>query len=287
MTPDEERAKAEEWLIKTPLYKEIAGSEPRDCFKAIHALVLRVMPFDAYCVQCKGDSTFKLEHDGEQNNLLLRGPQAAIERYCMEQTLFSITATCARSAAHRMQFVFLHRFKKGLQKIGQYPSLADLSIPETSQFARVIGEDRLSELNKAIGLAAHGVGAGSYIYLRRIFESLVEEAHTAAREHTQSGETGEGWDENEYQRSRVVERVAMLKDYLPAFLVEHPQLYGILSKHIHELSEEECLRNFDAVKEAILIIARDKQKSHEEKEQRDRTAKLLQQIGSSIADNGG
>jgi hypothetical protein len=66
--------------------------------------------------------------------------------------------------------------------------------------------------------------------------------------------------------------------------VQHPQLYGILSKHVHELSEDECLRNFDAVKEAILIIARDKLKTHEEQEHRERTAKLLQQIGSNMKD---
>jgi hypothetical protein len=275
MTPDEVKAKAEEWLVKTPLYEEIAGSDPGDCYNAIRALFMRAAPFDAHCVECKGAATFTPEHDEERRGLILRGPREIVERYCMEQTLFTVRARCARNAAHHMQFVFLHRLNKGLQKIGQYPSLADLSIPETSQFVKVLGEDRVRELNKAIGLAAHGVGVGSYIYLRRIFESLVEEAHGEARNDV-------GWDEEAYQRLRVSERVPILKAHLPAFLVEHPQLYGILSKHIHELSEDECRRNFDAMKEAILIIARDKLKAHDEMEHRKHTAKLLQQIGSTM-----
>jgi len=37
-------------------------------------------------------------------------------------------------------------------------------------------------------------------------------------------------------------------------LVEHRALYGILSKGIHELSEEECLKIFPAVKVGIELI---------------------------------
>jgi hypothetical protein len=198
-----------------------------------------------------------------------------VESPFLNMVQFQMNVLCARAKGHVVRFIFLHRRGLSLQKIGQHPSLADLSIPETSRFVKVLGQDRVRELNKAIGLAAHGVGAGSYIYLRRIFEALVEEAHGEAHKDA-------GWDEEAYQRLRVVERVAMLKAHLPAFLVEHPQLYGILSKHIHELSETECLQNFEAMKEAILIIARDKLKTHEEREQRERTGKLLQQIGATM-----
>ena len=279
MALEEAQSKVEEWLVKTPLYEEIAGSDPGDCYNAIQALLFRAAPFDAHCVECKGPATFTPELDEARRTMILMGPRGAAENYSRQQTLFTVTARCARNVTHRMEFVFLHRFKKEVKKIGQYPSLADLSKPETSQFVKVLGQDRVRELNTAIGLAAHGVGAGSYIYLRRIFESLVEEAHGLARSDA-------NWDEDTYQRLRVVERVAMLNAHLPAFLVEHPQLYGILSKHIHELSEDECLQNFDAMKEAILIIAWDKLKVHEEQERRERTAKALQKVGSTMNGSG-
>ncbi|MGP8439942.1 hypothetical protein ACT2FY_32245 [Paraburkholderia fungorum] len=283
MTLEEARAKVEDWLVKTSLYEEVAGSDVSDCHHAIQALILRAKPFDAHCVECKRAATFKPDLDDEQRGMVLHGTPEYVKQYCLRQRLFTVTATCARSAAHRMQFVFLHYPGRGVQKIGQYPSIADLSIPETSQFVKVLGQDRVRELNKAIGLAAHGVGVGSYIYLRRIFESLVEGAHKeAAGEGEEGDDEFNDWDEDAYKRARMDERITMLKDYLPKFLVEHPQLYGILSKHLHELSENDCLQNFDAMKEAILIIARDKLKANEEQEQRATTAKLLQKIGSTM-----
>ena len=88
---------------------------------------------------------------------------------------------------------------------------------------------------------------GSFVYLRRIFEGLVEEAHRAAHSSL-------GWDEVLYQQSRMSERIRLLEPYLPKFLVENRALYGILSKGIHELSEDECLAAFPAVNLGIEIV---------------------------------
>lgn len=54
------------------------------------------------------------------------------------------------------------------------------------------------------------------------------------------------------------EKVEMLKSGLPSFIVEHPQLYGILSLGVHELTEGDCLKNFEALKSAILVIAEER-----------------------------
>lgn len=45
-------------------------------------------------------------------------------------------------------------------------------------------------------------------------------------------------DENNHQR-RVEDKIKLLKDYLPQMLVDNKVVYGIMSKGIHELSEEE------------------------------------------------
>jgi len=37
------------------------------------------------------------------------------------------------------------------------------------------------EFRESIGLAAHSVGIGSFVYLRRILKGLIEEAHTEAK----------------------------------------------------------------------------------------------------------
>ena len=52
----------------------------------------------------------------------------------------------------------------------------------------------------------------------------------------------------------MVERIKMLQGYLPDVLIKNTTIYGILSKGIHELSEEECREYFPVVKECIYQI---------------------------------
>ena len=52
----------------------------------------------------------------------------------------------------------------------------------------------------------------------------------------------------------MVERIKMLQGYLPEVLIKNTTIYGILSKGIHELSEEECREYFPVVKECIYQI---------------------------------
>jgi hypothetical protein len=136
-------------------------------------------------------------------------------------------------------------------KIGQYPSIADFHISHIKKYNKILSKDKLKEFTRAIGLAANGVGIGSFVYLRRIFEDLIEEAHSKAKSEA-------GWDDEVYQKGRIKERIELLKNYVPNFLFEHRELYGILSVGVHSLKEEECLAYFDTVKVGIEIILDEK-----------------------------
>ena len=129
-----------------------------------------------------------------------------------------------------------------------------------------------------IGLAAHGVGIGSYVYLRRVFESLIDEAH----KNTQK-QLGSEWDETGYQRARGMnEKVSKLKDFLPPFILQHPELYSILSVGVHELTEEECLKSFDALKNGILVIAEEKQYEIQRKERFKEASLAIKTVSNEI-----
>ena len=52
----------------------------------------------------------------------------------------------------------------------------------------------------------------------------------------------------------MAEKIEILQSELPTFLVENKSIYSILSKGIHELSEQECLAAFPAVKVGIEIV---------------------------------
>ena len=125
--------------------------------------------------------------------------------------------------------------------------MADVEQGQIRNYRSILDKEHYQELNRAIGLASHGVGIGSYVYLRRIFERLVEESHLKA--------TGDsGWDEEAYTKSRMDNKIALLKHHLPEFLVEQRSLYGILSKGVHSLDEDTCLAHFPLLRAGIELI---------------------------------
>ena len=134
----------------------------------------------------------------------------------------------------------------------------------------MLSKDLYSDLARGIGLASHDVGIGAYVYLRRVFERLVELAHVAAMKDT-------GWDEDSYIRMRMTDKVSALKNHLPSFLVSHPEMYSLLSKGLHELSEEECLAHFSALRVGIELIL-------DQKIEEDARAQKIAQASKAIKD---
>jgi len=187
---------------------------------------------------------------------------------------FTLQFRCLRECGQILGFVF--QFKDGmLTKIGQYPSFADLAASEIEKYRKTLGNHYL-EFRKAIGLAAHGVGIGAFVYLRRIFERLIEEAHQEAMDLSD-------WDEEAYTRSRRMdEKISLLKHLLPDFLIESRVIYSILSKGIHELSEEECLSRFFIIKTGIELILDEKIKKQERERKINEARKAIQNLSDSM-----
>jgi hypothetical protein len=115
----------------------------------------------------------------------------------------------------------------------------------------VLTKADFKELNKAIGLAAHGVGVGSFVYLRRIFENLVDAAYQIAK-------NDDGWNDEAYHQGRMAERIQLLAGHLPDFLVENHVMYKILSQGLHELTENDCLEAFPVLKMGIELVLDEK-----------------------------
>lgn len=158
--------------------------------------------------------------------------------------LMKLEYICSMNEEHHLDYIVLAT-DNSMMKIGQYPSIADMTFPELDAYKHVISKEDRKELGTAIGLFASGVGAGSYVYLRRILERLVYQAKEAA---------ADAIDNEMFEQARVAEKIKMLEGYLPDILVKNTTIYGILSKGIHELSEEECRKHFPVVKECIYQI---------------------------------
>lgn len=221
-----------EFLIQAPLYKSYALTPLDNSW--VNGIEFIEGSLDVYCVYCNDRSLFTRQSDGSYI------PRGIGDHY------FGVTLICVRNSSH--SYMFRVRVEQlTIQKFGQYPSVADISIPQLVKYRSILGNERYREFTKAVGLAAHGVGIGSFVYLRRILESLIEEAHENAKLST-------GWSEDAYSAGRVVEKIQFLKGHLPEFMIKHRSVYSILSKGIHELSEDECKRHFIPLKSAIELI---------------------------------
>lgn len=209
----------------------------------------RSFTFDCYCIDCKKESTFRLyssEFARGEFSIDITYELHILNRF---QTPRGIHFSCQRNPEHKYSYFFIIQ-NSHITKIGQHPSVADIEIPGIQKYEKLLKKD-YRDFSKAIGLHSHGVGAGSFVYLRRIFENLIEEMH---QEMLQK----EPWDEDLYKRSRMDEKIKLLQDKLPDILVENRSIYGIMSKGIHELSENECKALFPDVKLGIELILDEK-----------------------------
>lgn len=180
---------------------------------------------------------------------------------------------CSRVDAHKMQYI-IYLTNNELFKIGQYPSIAQISQPELKKYRQVLTKEKYEELNRGVGLITHGVGIGAYVYLRRIFEVLIGEAHAKISKSVD-------WDEDLYKKSRMDKKIELLSAELPDFLVENKNLYGILSKGIHELTEKDCMAYFPTVKLGIELILDEKL---EVKKRKDKIKAVKKSIGKISAE---
>ena len=274
-----------DFLLKVALYEEI-DFEKEDGWKILDVLYFSGT-YDSYCTKCKRDSTFqavaKTRPPGYMHDLsrvtVLSKLGHTPEFPKIETDTYRVEARCTRYSNHTQEFFFFidvtfsaipnssgeYSPKYKIVKVGQRPSFGDVHYDAVKKYSAVLTTQQLREFNRAIGLASHGVGIGSYVYLRRLFEALVEQAHISAKADS-------GWDDETYSRSRMSEKIGLLKMHLPIFLGDHPEMYGLLSKGVHELSEEECLAHFETLRIGIELIL-DEKIEQKEKDKKIKLAK--------------
>jgi len=235
-----------ELYFDTPLYKSIVISdEENEKAESLFNFLIFNSLIDGYNPELNENTSFKVEFSQFKTYRSLEDFVGKNER----------RLKCVRTGYTITVYFLLEKFEDDVneeitykfQKIGQYPTIADLEIGKYKKYSKILSKEYLRELNKAIGLSANGVGIGSFVYLRRIFENLLESYHQKAK-------INENWNEGEYSKARVAEKIDLLKRYLPEAIVKYKNVYSIISKGIHELEEQECLNYFPIVKDAIIAI---------------------------------
>ena len=252
--------KIEELLVNKGLYDsvDITVDDLDEIEKCLTKDEYAGNTIDCFCVHCATNRVFEYtnsevhEDTGimrmsvfDDGNPKVRHPkrEEQFRRYLNKR--YAMTYRCTRDRQHFIIFDLITTDDK-IIKVGQYPSVADLVIPEIAKYKPVLGT-QYREFSKAIGLFAHGIGIGSFVYLRRIIENLVFDKYNEVSENLEISNT-------EFMRLKFDEKIEALKPYLPEVLVANKNIYGIVSKGIHELSEEECREMFPYIKAGIELI---------------------------------
>lgn len=262
MTKPPQLESIEQFLFQVPLYAvySIPVDDDEQIIKALYGRTGGILRVDGYCPYCHRDSTFSVIGQPISGG----APWENIgKRFAYDE----MAVKCVRSDNHKIRYYFRIE-EMTVEKIGQYPSFATIAIDEVSPYRKEMEDSDASEFHKAIGLAAHGVGVGSFVYLRRVFERLIYRRFDEFKE-------AEGWNTRDFNSARMEDKIALLKDHLPPFLVENRRIYSILSIGIHALTEEKCLTYFEAMKQAIIIILEDDKKTKEEIQRRAIFAKAI------------
>ncbi len=168
-----------------------------------------------------------------------------------------------------------------LIKVGQYPTLRDMQLFDTKKYQKILGKD-YRYYTLSIALASEGVGIGAFTYLRRILENIVEEVHqqcvAECNEQIESvmidnGKqidkdeervASSGFNEDHYQELKFNEKISYLENNYSKVIIPpevepiRSKLYGVISKGIHQSSEDECLELYPSVRYIIEVFLDDK-----------------------------
>ena len=277
-----------DFLQNSGLYDEIAITQEN--IQDLISLIAGEVRVDVYCKECGAIRIFALDPlpcylGAGENTYTVEKLSAALQQIQNTQAaanMFSVTPqygsgwvwntpvignytrvisfqfVCTLHPEHHLDYIVTTHSNK-MRKIGQYPSVADLTFSELDAYKKDISSEDRKELRRAIGLYAQGIGVGSYVYLRRVFERIIDKAKDYA-----IGDQKLNLDD--YQKAKMDQKIQMLRDYLPAILTENKRIYGIISKGIHELAEEECNEYFPIMQEAIFMILRQWKQKREELE---------------------
>lgn len=271
----------DDFLLNSPLYAKVSEEDgASDIIYSLYGINRYKTCINGYNPIDKCDTTFFLYYglgsikSSNKNINDITYHSNIISHYDTNEVIF----ICSRyeTLFHFLIHIEVYDSKKIISKVGQYPSVADFHIGQVHKYDKVLSKDKMREFTKAIGLAANGIGIGSFVYLRRIFEHLVSEAFEKAISENDE------FDADAFSKAKMNNKIQMLSGYLPDFLVENYSIYGILSKGIHELSEEDCKSYFSILRESIEMILDEKEDNRQKEMKKDNIKKVLSQITREI-----
>ena len=274
-------------IIQSGFYLDIDISE-ETAIDNLKRIFLGQYSVNLYCTICGESSIFKKANDDRLNKLLELVPEEEtytekfkfIHDVVYDQKLypyFYLQLPCVRCNKNIIYCLKLDEANKTVMKIGQYPSIVDLSQDIDKKYEKLLSKEYFREYKEAVRLFSHGVGIGSFVYLRRIIDKLILDTYLVNKGRI-------AIDEADYRRLRFDDKISHIIKYLSPLVQEFlSPSYSILSKGVHELSEEECKLYFEPLKLTIKLILDEKIRKDEEEKERIKLKKSINKIKNELS----
>jgi hypothetical protein len=261
---------AQDFIFKASPYKKVDGEDFNELYKELSKSGLSV---NGYNPIHNVETTYHLYSHTINIGYDNFGPTNFEPK---DKNIRCLSFRCGRFGDILTLVVYKNEKEGYLLKIGTYPSLRDFHKDDIKRYDKVLSNQQRTELITAIMIANNGVGIGSYVYLRRIFEGIVyEEADKAVADGVIT--------KDDFDKKRMDEKIVSIKNYLPAFLYDHhKELYSILSMGVHQLDEEDCLGFFPVLYDCIILILEDRLAQKEKELTSKNAAASLSKIMTSI-----
>ncbi len=261
------------WYTKAPLYHSEDYSSGQQIKHRLKKIFFPEITIDCYCPACNEPTVFQPVEPFDMRRERLKNLLDSSKR------IYYAHFKCGRNDCVQELYFIFHLKGGTVTKVGQYPSIGDLVKPSIQRYRKVLSKDQTTDWQRAVGLSAHGIGAGSFVYLRRVIEQLINGVFEKAKSESNI-------DTEKYKSSRWPEKIKILQDYLPDFLTENALIYSILSKGVHELSEKECSSYFDIMHTSIEIICDEQLLEFERQEKAKKGSAAIQKIHQTLKTKG-
>lgn len=257
---------AHDFFFESPLYKEFSYED----FKEFDSLLSE--DIDAYSVKNETETTYEISEEWIEEINIKFSPHKNVEGFQL------VTLQCKRKYNDILRyFLYNDQIGKKIMKVGQIPSIASLQFSDLEKkYNKVLEKQYLEEFKKAIVSASHGYGVAAFVYLRRIFENLINTTF-------QENHSKYNCAQVEFSNKKMAEKIELLKENLPPQLIKMKKVYGVLSLGVHELNEEDCLSYFGPLKLSIELILDDKIEIHQKILRNKKVEDELQQITHKLS----
>lgn len=248
----QEQVKLIEGLLENePPYKELPFYSDWYC----KLIEIKKIAIDDYCKTCGAikvfqDSIEKLMCDTFAADIMGSCPRTsscedaspATPIFMTKQYSINLSLKCAKcNEQHYYSILFMG---DKIIKIGQYPSFAEKEKQEIKKYKNVISKYYI-ELMCAENAYSMHMGIASFVYLRRIYEHIVETEYNRLSIPNSSEKVS--FDD---KMKRVDKEIKIIPPELNA---QKSKIYSVLSKGIHEYEEKECYDIYPMMKTIILI----------------------------------